>query len=32
VRFHGRSVTAVRLEVARSHEGWRAVVATSAPF
>jgi hemolysin activation/secretion protein len=32
VRFHGATITAVRLEVARSREGWRAVVATSAPF
>lgn len=32
VRFHGFTTTAVRLEVARSREGWRAIVATSAPF
>ena len=32
VRIHGAALTAVRVEVARSREGWRAVFSGSAPF
>jgi outer membrane translocation and assembly module TamA len=32
VRFHGPAVTALRLDLARSDEGWKLVIAASAPF
>lgn len=32
VRFHTPSTTALRIDLARGHEGWRTVVAASAPF
>ena len=32
VRFHTPSATALRFDLARGHEGWRTVLAASAPF